>query len=237
MADATRIACALPDGFNHVCIERTDGAVCVHSEIDVCMVTYSFPTTPAIVGFKTAGSQFKCDTLIIMKRVFFLLLLNLLAVKAQADLSTHAFFKHFIGTWKAAGELKGQDGNKITITEEWTGKVDGENSFLIEGTRTMNSDTQPFKWTITHNAGTDLFEAVLTGAEASQTIRFEGNVSEVNMSLELKAVTGAGDSAITVTDTLQGEAKDVIESKVTFTGEAGQTTLEGTIKHEKQKAP
>jgi hypothetical protein len=29
----------------------------------------------------------------------------------------------------------------------------------------------------------------------------------------------------------------VIESKVTFTGDAGQTTLEGTIKHEKEKAP
>jgi hypothetical protein len=29
----------------------------------------------------------------------------------------------------------------------------------------------------------------------------------------------------------------VIKSKVLFTGDAGQTTLEGTIKHEKQKTP
>jgi hypothetical protein len=82
-----------------------------------------------------------------------------------------------------------------------------------------------------------MFEAVLSGADASQNLRFEGNVSTVNLALELKAVTGSGSSSITVIDTLQGEAKDVIESKVTFTGEAGQTTLEGTIKHEKQKAP
>lgn len=171
-----------------------------------------------------------------MKTLIFLFL-SLIAVPAQADLSSHAFFKHFVGTWNAAGELKGENNNLVTITEEWTGKADGENSFLIEGTRTMNSDTQPFKWTITHNAGTDMFDAILTGADASQTIRFEGNVSTVNLTLELKAITGSGSSSITVLDTLQGEAKDVIESKVTFTGDAGQTTLEGTIKHEKQKTP
>ncbi len=165
------------------------------------------------------------------------LLICLVATPAWADLSTHVFFKHFIGTWKAAGELKGENDNLVTITEEWTGKADGENGFLIEGTRTLNSDTQPFKWTITHNAGTDMFEAILSGADASQTIRFEGNVSEVNLTLELKAVTGNGQSSITVIDSFKGEQKDVIESKVLFTGDAGQTTLEGTIKHEKQKAP
>ena len=171
-----------------------------------------------------------------MKTLIFLFL-SLIAVPAQADLSSHAFFKHFVGTWNAAGELKGENNNLVTITEEWTGKADGENSFLIEGTRTMNSDTQPFKWTITHNAGTDIFDAILTGADASQTIRFEGNASTVNLTLELKAVTGNGSSSITVQESFPTEAKDVIEAKVTFTGEAGQTTLEGTIKHEKQKAP
>ncbi|HBJ87059.1 MAG TPA: hypothetical protein DDZ88_25010 [Verrucomicrobiales bacterium] len=166
-----------------------------------------------------------------------LLLIFLLATPAWADLSTHVFFKHFVGNWKAAGELKGENDNLVTITEEWTGKVDGDNTFLIEGTRTMNGDTQPFKWTMTHNAGTDMFEAILSGPEASQTIRFEGNVSEVNLTLELKAVTGNGQSSITVLDSFKGEQKDVIESKVLFTGDAGQTTLEGTIKHEKQKTP
>jgi hypothetical protein len=166
-----------------------------------------------------------------------LILLGLTAVSSRADLSTHAFFKHFIGAWKAAGELKGENDNIVTITEEWTGKADGDNTFLIEGTRTLNGDTQPFKWTITHNAGTDMFEAILSGADASQTIRFEGNVSEVNLTLELKSVTGNGQSSITVLDSFKGEQKDVIESKVLFTGDAGQTTLEGTIKHERQKTP
>ncbi len=165
------------------------------------------------------------------------LLCMLFATPAWADLSTHVFFKHFIGTWKAAGELKGENGNIVTITEEWTGKADGDSGFLIEGTRVLNGNKEPFKWTITHQAGAGNFEAVLTGVDAAQTIRFEGNVSEVDLTLELKSITGNGSSSITVLDRFQGEAKDTIESKVTFTGDAGQTTLEGTIKHEKQKAP
>jgi hypothetical protein len=155
----------------------------------------------------------------------------------RADLSSHALFKHFIGTWKAVGELKGENSNLMTIAEQWTGKVDGENGFLIEGTRTMNSDTQPFQWVITYNTGTDMFDAILHGADASQTLRFEGNVSMVNLTLELKAITGSGNSSITVLDSLRGDTKEVIESKVIFKGEAGQTTLEGIIKHEKQKTP
>jgi hypothetical protein len=59
----------------------------------------------------------------------------------------------------------------------------------------------------------------------------------VNLTLELKALTGNGQSSITVIDSFQGAQKDVIKSKVLFTGDAGQTTLEGTIKHEKQKTP
>ena len=164
-------------------------------------------------------------------------LLCLLATPVVADLSTHAIFKHYIGTWNAAGELKGVDGNVLKISEEWTGKVDGENGFLIEGTRTINGDKQPFKWTITHNVGADSFEAVLTGVDAQQTIRFEGNASLVNQTLELKSITGSGQSSITIFESFSGDAKDVIESKVTFTGDQGQTTLEGVIKHQKEKQP
>lgn len=153
------------------------------------------------------------------------------------DLAVHPVFKHFVGVWKAAGELKGDQGNVVTIAEDWTGKADGDNAFLIEGTRTLNGDTQPFKWSITYNEGADSYEAVLTGSDASQTLRFEGHASEVTLTLDLKAVTGNGSSAIAVTDTFVGENKDVIESQVTFTGDAGQTTLSGIIKHEKQKAP
>lgn len=171
-----------------------------------------------------------------MKTVI-VLLLGLVASAARADLSTHPVFKHYIGSWKAAGELTGENGQITKITEEWTGKVDGETGFLIEGTRTVNDDTQPFKWSITYNTGADSFEAVLGGADGGQTIRFEGNASTVNLTLELKAVTGNGQSSITVNESFEGDAKEVILSKITFTGDAGQTTLEGTIKHEKQKAP
>lgn len=152
------------------------------------------------------------------------------------DLGTHPVFKHYIGSWKAEGELKGEN-NTVIIKEEWTGKADGDNAFLIEGTRTINGDTQPFKWAVTYNAGADSYEATLSGADGSQTLRFEGHASEVNLTLELKAITGGGQSSITITESFEGESKDVIQSKVTFTGDAGQTTLEGVIKHLKEKQP
>lgn len=152
------------------------------------------------------------------------------------DLGLNPLFKHYIGTWKAAGELKGEN-NVLEITEEWTGAAEGDNSFVVKGTRTLNGDTQAFKWTITYNEGADSYEAILSGAEESQTIHFEGHVSEVNLTFELKAITGGGDSSITIHEAFADEAKEVIESKVTFTGDTGQTTLQGIIKHEKQKQP
>jgi hypothetical protein len=152
------------------------------------------------------------------------------------DLGMNPVFKHYVGSWKAAGELKGEN-NALDIKEEWTGTAEGDNSFVVKGTRTINGDTQPFQWTITYNEGADSYEAILSGAEGSQTIRFEGHVSEVNLTFELKAITGSGQSSITINEAFAGEAKDVIESKVTFTGDTGLTTLQGVIKHEKQKAP
>ena len=152
------------------------------------------------------------------------------------DLGTNPLFKHYIGTWKAAGELKGEN-NVLDIKEEWTGAAEGDNSFVVKGTRTINGDTQPFQWTITYNEGADSYEAILSGAEGSQTIRFEGHVSEVDLTFELKAVTGSGESSITINEAFAGEAKDIIESNVTFTRDTGQTTLQGMIKHEKQKQP
>lgn len=166
-----------------------------------------------------------------------LCLLLLTAAPALAvDLSTHPVLKLYIGKWTAEGTLKGEDGNPITVTETWEGKVDGENAFLIEGSRTVNNDTQTFKWNLTHNAATDTFEVALVGQDGN-SIRFEGQASEVNQSLELKAVTGGGMSGITILDTFKEDDKSVMESKVLFTGEQGQTTLEGTIIHKKEKAP
>ncbi len=152
------------------------------------------------------------------------------------DLGMHPLFKHYIGNWKAAGELKGEN-NVLVITEEWSGSAEGDNSFVAKGTRTINGDAQPFQWTITYNEGADSYEAILSGAEGSQTIRFEGHVSEVNLTFELKAITGSGQSSITITEAFAGDAKDVMDSKVTFTGDTGQMTLEGVIKHQKEKQP
>ena len=152
------------------------------------------------------------------------------------DLGMNPVFKHYVGSWKAAGELKGEN-SVLDIKEEWTGAAEGDNSFVVKGTRTINGDTQPFQWTITYNEGADSYEAILSGAEGSQTIRFEGHVSEVNLTFELKAITGSGQSSITINEAFAGEAKDVIESKVTFTGDTGLTTLQGVIKHDKQKVP
>ncbi|MDI1313394.1 hypothetical protein [Prosthecobacter sp.] len=161
----------------------------------------------------------------------------LVAISLSAkDLGLNPVFKHYVGNWKAAGELKGEN-NVLVITEEWSGAAEGDNSFVVKGTRTINGDTQPFQWTITYNEGADSYEAILSGAEGSQTIRFEGHVSEVNLTFELKAITGSGESSITITEAFAGDAKDVMESNVTFTGDSGQTTLQGVIKHQKEKQP
>ncbi len=171
-----------------------------------------------------------------MKTLFATLCLLLATSLSAKDLGMNPLFKHYVGTWKAAGELKGEN-NVLGIKEEWTGAAEGDNSFAVKGTRTINGDTQPFQWTITYNEGADSYEAILSGAEGSQTIRFEGHVSEVNLTFELKAITGSGESSITITEAFAGGALDVIESKVTFTGDTGQTTLQGVIKHQKEKLP
>ena len=172
-----------------------------------------------------------------MKAALLILLTFVLVAPVRGlDLGKHEFFKHLVGEWEAKGELKGQDNNVVTITEAWTGKADAEDSFYIEGTRTLNGETQKFKWTITHNTATEGYEAMLTG-EDGQTIRFEGNLSEVNMVMSMKAITGGGDSSIALEDSFTDEAKETLQTKVTFTGDQGQTTLEGTIVHKRVKAP
>lgn len=152
------------------------------------------------------------------------------------ELSENAFFKQLVGHWQAEGKLTGQNNHLVTITETWTGKVDTAESFSIEGSRTMNGDTQTFSWAITHNVATDSFEAVLTGGDG-QTIRFEGSVSEVAQVMDLKSITGNGSSSISVQDSFKAEDKNTLHSEVTFTGDQGQTTLSGTIIHQRVKAP
>jgi hypothetical protein len=163
-----------------------------------------------------------------------LVLLVSLSTAAAGDLSEHPFWKHYVGEWHAKGELKGQDGNVVTVIEHWTGKGDGEAGFLIEGDRTTNTDKQSFKWRISLNPATQVCEAVLVGQDQNQQIRFEANISEVAMTLEMKAVTGGGGSAITVSEAFTDDSRTAFNSKVTFTNEQGDVTLEGTILHSKE---
>jgi hypothetical protein len=155
---------------------------------------------------------------------------------AGADLANQPIIKLYVGKWTAEGELRAKDGNTILVSQTWEGKADGENAFLIEGQRTVNSEQQSFKWSIAHNAATDLLEATLT-AQDGNTIRFEAHASEADSSLELKAVTGSGGSSISIKDQFSGEGMDVMESTIVFTDEQGQTTLEGKITHRREKAP
>ena len=152
------------------------------------------------------------------------------------DLAQNAFFKQLTGSWQAEGKLTGENNNLVTITETWSGKAESAESFSIEGTRTMNGDTQKFSWAITHNVATDSYEAVLTGGDG-QTIRFEGSVSEVTQVMDLKSITGNGSSSISVQDFFKAEDKNTLHSEVTFTGDQGQTTLSGTIIHKRVIAP
>lgn len=166
----------------------------------------------------------------------FLLLAHVVLAQQPQDLGKHLLFKHLVGTWKAEGELKGEDGKVVTITEDWKGSAGGNDTFLIDGKRSINSETKPFKWTFTRNAATDTYDAVLTGQEGDQALRFEASISEVNYTIELKAITGTN-SAITVKQEFTDEKRETLTSHVTFTGDAGQTTLQGVITHKKQKEP
>lgn len=174
-----------------------------------------------------------------MKKTLLLSLLILFVHSTRVtalDLAENAFFKHLIGDWQAEGKLTGENNNIVTITETWTGKVNTAESFSIEGTRTMNGDTQKFSWAITHNVATDSFDAILTSADG-KTIRFEGSVSDVTQLMDLKSITGNGSSSICVQDSFRDEDKDTLHSEVTFTGEQGQTTLSGSIIHKRVKTP
>ena len=152
------------------------------------------------------------------------------------ELSQTAFFMHLVGSWQAEGTLTGENNHQVSLKETWTGKVDTAESFSIEGTRTMNGDTQTFSWAITHNMATDNYEAVLSGGDG-QTIRFEGSVSEVTQVMHLKSITGNGSSSISVLDSFKAADKNTLHSEITFTGDQGQTTLSGTIIHQRVLAP
>lgn len=154
-----------------------------------------------------------------------------------AKFSEHPFFKHFVGSWKSAGELKGADGNTITVTEAWTCKISDEGELVIEGTRQFNAgDVQRYRWSISHNPTTDLYEAVQSSLDDPQnSMRFEGSVTGDPPVLELKGQFGNGGGSATVTDSFTGGGYDTFDTKVVLRKDDGEVNLEGTIKNERVK--
>lgn len=155
------------------------------------------------------------------------------ATPADSDIAKNPILKHLVGEWEAKGELTGQDGNVITIKEEWKGTVVSANTFTIEGKRTINSEESVYKWTITQNPGTGVYEA-MHSINNGETQRFEGSFSEPNLSVEWVAQLDGG-STIKLVETFTGEAKDAFDTEVTFTNGKGETTLSGKIENKKVK--
>ena len=158
-----------------------------------------------------------------------------LAASAQSNLAEHGYFKHLIGKWHGEGKLQGENGNEVTFRSDWEGKATPEGSFIMEGQRVINDEKHTFRWVITHNPVTDAYEAVMTsnGDEAG-AVRFEAHVSEVTLTMDYRASIGVSGS-VTLRDTFGSDDKSILNSQVTMLGDAGNTTLSGTITHAKVK--
>ncbi|HSI65365.1 MAG TPA: hypothetical protein VLE43_19725 [Candidatus Saccharimonadia bacterium] len=148
-------------------------------------------------------------------------------------IAKHPFVKLLIGEWEATGELKGQDGNVITVKEEWTARVDSENTFTIEGKRELNADKSDYKWTVTFHPDTGVYEAmhVINSGEAQ---RFEGSFTEGSLSVEWTAQMDGG-ASIKLLDAFTGEERDTFDTDLTMTNGKGETTLSGKIVNKRVK--
>jgi hypothetical protein len=155
------------------------------------------------------------------------------AAESDKDIAKNPIIKHLVGEWEAKGELTGQDGNVIAIKEEWKGSVVSTNTFSIEGKRVINSEESVYKWTITQNPDTGVYEAMHV-INNGETQRFEGNFSEPSLSVEWIAQLDGG-STIKLVESFTGGAKDAFDTDVTFTNGKGETTLSGKIANKKVK--
>ncbi len=166
-----------------------------------------------------------------------LVLAGALLSQDKTDFANHPFFKLLIGQWKAEGTLKNAMGEESRVVEEWKAKASGDGALLIEGWRQINDDRHDFRWNVTHNPATGLYEAthVVNGNEA-EAQRFEASISEVALTMELKAPLGSSGS-ILLKDSFTDNTHNVIRTEVTLTGDSGEVTLTGEIKHERQKEP
>lgn len=161
-----------------------------------------------------------------------------LAAGEKFDFRTHGFFKHLLGEWTTEGELKGADGNVIKLKEEWKAEAVGETTLTIEGRRDLNGNVQNYKWTFTRDPATGLFEAAHRVSDDNpDTQRFEIQVSESEMRMEMSAFLDTNNSKVVLTDTFAGEDRDTFETLVTLSDSSGATTLSGTLRNKRSKKP
>jgi hypothetical protein len=153
------------------------------------------------------------------------------------DFARSSFFQLLIGNWQSEGKLLGTDGNEVLIKEEWKGSVAEEGVFVMEGNRLLNDDKQAFRWTVSFNSSTGLFEALHEVKIGSGEVqRFEASVSDVALTMELR-LTGEGQSSIVVKDSFPDTTKKTLVSEVTLTDSSGIPYLSGTVKHQRVKSP
>lgn len=153
-----------------------------------------------------------------------------------AKVDEQAFFKALAGRWQAKGSLKNANSELTELEQSWEGKFDGTGSFQIEGTRTINGKSDRFSWTYTHNQATDAYEAVLSGGDGANPLRFECSLADGSLEMTLKSITGSGSAAIELVDRITANGS-VLTTEVRFTNEAGESTLTGSIRNERVKTP
>ena len=144
----------------------------------------------------------------------------------------HPLFKPLIGEWTASGELKGQDGNTLSVTETWTGEISESGNFIAKGTREFNEETHTFEWEYLYNPTTELIEGVMRMSTSEDEVRLEVNLSEQNKTITLTSqLSGDGASLEVVNKVEEGK----VTGTVKLMNPQGIATLSGEVVHEKKK--
>ena len=160
------------------------------------------------------------------------LLAGSVAPAGDSFFAEHALFKPLIGEWEASGELKGQDGNTLKVTETWTGSIGESGNFLIKGTRHFNDEMHTFEWEYLYNPTTELIEGVMRMSTSEDEIRLEVNLSEQDKTITLKSQLSGDGSALEIVNKV---AAKKITGVVKLTNAEGVATLSGEVVHEKKK--
>jgi hypothetical protein len=158
--------------------------------------------------------------------------LTLPAEDAKA-VTKNPFIKLLVGEWESKGELKGQDGNVVTVKEEWTATVVSDTTFTIEGKRELNADKSTYTWTVTFHPDTGVYEAMHV-INSGQPQRFEGSFTEGSLSVEWTAQMDDG-GTIKLLDAFSGEERDTFDTDLNLTNGKGESTLSGKIVNKKVK--